>query len=140
MKIVKSNSLYYLIGGFIFLLVIPACKKTGSGNPKISFRTESGYLYQDTVLSSGDTVNISIHALAPESGDALSYYSFSRKINSGSSADIDRAYLIGTGISDFTRSYRLIPASDTGISVSYVFTVSTDKGRSSSVSLTCRVP
>lgn len=120
--------IYFSLTMLMLIVGITSCEFDEGILPDIEFKTETGYLYQDTTLDKGSNFLVGIRAEKTERRDVLKKFNISKSINGGTSTSIYNRDLNDSEEDYFSYDYNGTVEADSGDVVLYIFTVSNRDG------------
>ena len=133
------KKLFYAVALSAIAVFTLSCEKDAGKLPEISFKTGTGYTYQDATLAGGTTITIGIDAKKEEKKDVLKKFDISESINGGADSSIYNVDVPQAQEDEYT--YDFVTTLDTisGQTNKYTFTITNRDGLINQVSLTLTI-
>jgi hypothetical protein len=114
-----------------------SCDKEDEGDEvHISFKSTSGYTFQDGTVAPGASVTVGVEAETEKAQDPLIHFNITESVNGGTGSSVYNEDFEAT---DYEYDYTFVMDSVSGNAHAYTFTVTNRDGINKQVSLTLTV-
>lgn len=106
--------------------------------PDLTFKTDTGYVFEDMIVSTGDTVKVGIIANSVKKGQVLKTFKVIQAYDTQTPTTLTNETLTSSQSAEYTKDIEIITRSQAGTE-SYTFSILDEEGLENSISLTLTV-